>query len=280
MAAIVKGPLSREEAAELAVYLRERIQGRVGLEVWTRQVPAIVLTDRDADPHNDEVVGLCRQMATLHPAISVTQYDLDRHAAKAAAAGIDLAPTIVVRGAGRTVQVAGYPAGLLFSAFLEVLWFASAGRSPLTDETRTVLEAVDRDVRMEAFVTPYDPYSPHLVRLLAAFATESKRLRLRIVEVTARPMLAQQRLVAEVPVLWLDDRRLDGLWQEDTLRTQLFRHLAGDDEVVIRDHVYVAPYLTEDELLQMAAEAGEDEAPAIGGAEAQHGGGLILPGQD
>ncbi|MQA00061.1 MAG: hypothetical protein GEU80_12170, partial [Dehalococcoidia bacterium] len=114
MAGAVKGPLSKAEELQVARYIGERIQYPVGLDVWTRQESAIVRTDRDSCTHCDDVLTAMRQLATLHPALSITPYDLGRFADRAEQAGVDVVPTTIIRGSGRSLRFVGLPSGLLF----------------------------------------------------------------------------------------------------------------------------------------------------------------------
>ena len=67
---------------------------------------------------------------------------------------------------------AGYDVGAwigsVFQSVLEAITFLGAGTSPLTDESKAVLDALDHDVSIEVLGAMYDPYSAHLVRLLFA----------------------------------------------------------------------------------------------------------------
>src|SRR5690606_9553806 len=178
----VKGPLSKTEELQVARYIGERIQYPVGLDVWTRKESGFVRTDRDTCTHCDDVLLAMRQLATLHPALSITPYDLDRFADRAEQAGVDTVPTTILRGSGRSLRFVGLPSGLLFPAFLDLIWFVSNGVTPVGDETRAALRAIEERVDIEVMVTPYDGYSAYMARLLGAFAVESRQLRVRITE--------------------------------------------------------------------------------------------------
>ncbi|MBM3141234.1 MAG: hypothetical protein FJZ92_13780, partial [Chloroflexi bacterium] len=265
MPAVPPGPLDRTERAQVAAYLAERLAGSVGLDVWTRdEGSALVRTDRDVCTHCPDVLALMRQLATLHPALTITPYDLTRHADRAQQAGIALAPTTVVRGRGRALQLVGLFSGLLFPLMLDLIAYVSNGWSPVQDETREGLQALTGPVEVEAMVSPYDAYSAHLARVVGAFAVESRAIRARIIEMAEFPVLAGQRSLVEVPALTINGRRFTGAWDEAELLEQLRRVLAGDAQLVVRNRVLVTRYVTEEEAHELARQHVTAEAEARG----------------
>lgn len=267
-----RGPLGKPEAQQVARLLAERLSKHVGLEVWTRSGASIALPDRDDARHAADLVALVRQLASLHPALTLTPYDIEKHAEQAKRAGVSLVPATVVRGSGRAVQCVGLFSGLLFPPFLDLLWFASTGGSPLSPESRETLQAIDRPVEIEAFLAAYDGFSAHLMSLLCAVAMETRQVRLRLIEAAEFPVLAGQRLVTEVPLLLINGRRFTGLWTEADLLEQVRRVLVGDDDPVIRPRVLATEYVSEDEAKRIVAERQAAEQPGPAGS------GLVLPG--
>lgn len=286
MPAIPQGPLSREERAEVTDYLGGRLSGAVSLDVWTVEDSpgGLVRTDRDVCEKCPDVLALVRQLATLHPALTITPYDLQRHADRAQQAGIEYAPTTVVRGHGRSVQLVGLFAGTLFPVMLDMIGFASNGLTPVQKETRAALQALTAPVTLEAMVEPYDGYSAHLARLVGAFAIETRQVRARVIEMAEFPILAGQRALTEVPVLTINGRRFAGTWFEDDLLNQVTRVIEGNAEPVIRDRVLTTPYLTEEQALELARQQSDAQSEAQQLAprpdEGPSSSGLYVPGRD
>lgn len=278
MPGIPAGPLGRPEMSEIAKALSERLQRGVSLEVWSREESGIVSSERDVNEHAADTLALMRQLKTLHPALTFTAYDLDKHASRAAEAGITLSPTVVFRSGGRAVQMAGLFYGPLFPPTLDVMGFLSMQTTPLAPETREAMRGLTAPIEIEAFVTPFDPFSPHLVPLLAAFAVEAKQIKLRFVEASQFPVLAGQRLLTEVPLLVINGTRFPGYWDELSLSKQIQNIASGSDEKVIRDRVLTAEYVSEAEAKRLAeAEAAAASGPAGGQTTAS---GLIIPGRE
>lgn len=264
--------LSREEQAQVMSYLEQQLAGPVALEVWTRSESTLIVPDREPCVHCDDVVTVARQVAALHPGLSVTLYDLDRHGQRAAEAGIDRPPTTVVRGrGGREFRIAGLWSGLLFPPTLDVISILSAGTTPLSDETKAALGSIETDVTVEVLGAAYDAYSAHMLRLVAAFAVDSKRVRASFVNVANFPSLAAARAVDEIPVVMIGNRRYVGVWDGPELAEQIRRAGAGDLDPVSRGNPMSGPFYTDAEIAAIAAERNEEPPRTAGG--------LYLPGR-
>ena len=264
--------LSKADEAAIAQYLSQNLVRPVAIELWTRKPSPLLRSDRDPCTHCEDVVELARQLASLHPGLSLTLYDLDRHAERAAEAGVDREPLTVVRAGGRQLRVLGLWGGPLLAAFVDALIFASARTSPLQEAAREVIGALEQDVTLEALVAPYDPYSVPLMSLVLALGVESPRVRAQATEIAEFPLLAATRGVTELPALMINGRRYSGAWEEADLVEQLRRVAAGDDAPVLRDRAPAIPFLTEDEARRATAGAGE-------AAAVRSPSGLVLPGQ-
>ena len=268
--------IPREQRPAIANYLSERLAGPVSIEIWTQRESRLVRTDRDPCMFCEPVSSAARQLAALHPLVSLTPYDIDKHADRAAEAGIERPPVTVLRGRnGREVRFTGLWSGLLFTAFMDALVYVGAGVAPINPETREALQALDAELRLELLVTPYDPYSAYTLRVAAAFAVEARRVRLEAIEISEFPRLAQTRMVTEVPVLLVNGRRFTGAWDENDLLEQLKRVAAGDSEPVIRERILVSPFMDVDQAQAFAAreaQGGARQPPTTPG-------GLIIPGR-
>ena len=268
--------IPREQRPAIANYLSQRLAGPVSVETWTQRESRLVRTDRDPCMFCEPVSSAARQLAALHPLISLTPYDIDKHADRAAEAGIERPPVTVLRGRnGREVRFTGLWSGLLFTAFMDAVVYVGAGVAPINPETREALQAIEEELRLELLVAPYDPYSAYTLRVAAAFAVEARRVRLEVIEISEFPRLAQTRMVTEVPVLLVNGRRFTGAWDENDLLEQLKRVAAGDSEPVIRERILVSPFMDVDQAQAFAAR----EAQGVTRQPPTTPGGLIIPGR-
>ncbi len=267
------GPLGKEESLAIAKWLGERINRHVGIEVWWRPDSTIVLPDRDGAVHAETMLAAMRQLATLHLAISLTPYALDQFTERAQREAIYLAPTTVLRGGGKSIRLVGLISGLLFPPLLDVVTYLSA-ETPLQPQTKAALAHLARPLDVEILLAPYDGYSGHLLRLLGAFAAESKNVRLTAIEAAEFPRLASIKGITQVPVMTVEGRRFPGAWDEPQLMEQLWNVAGNDPETVVRERIFVTEFMTEEQVRASTA----DGPPSIPAAP-EGGSGLIVPGR-
>ena len=267
--------LGKQDQMAISQFLREHLLGRVGIEVWSRKDSGLVLTDRDPSTHSEDTVSVMRELVSLHSGLTFTPYDLDRHGERAQQAGIERAPTIVMRARGTELRFTGYPSGLLFPAFVDALIMVGAGTSPLSDGSRRDLNGLPEPMDLELLVAPYDPISPQMMRLAYACGVESKQVRVNVTEMAEYPILAQQRQVTEVPIFVVGGRRFPGAFGEAELVEQMRRIASGDDSPVIRERVLTVPFVTAEQAAQMAA-AQQTGGPPPGSPPPS---GLFIPGR-
>lgn len=247
--------IPKQDQVAIAQHLIEHLAGKVGIDVWTRPESAIVLTDRDNCVHCDDVVTVARELVSLSSLLSVTRYDLERHADRAATEGIERAPTTVLRANGARLHFVGYFSGLLFPVFVDSLILVGAGASPLQAESKLALAAITMPVTLEVLVAPYDPLSAYMVRVASALAVDQHAIKFVATEMSEFPILAAQRSVTEVPTVVINGRRFSGLFSETELVEQVSRIAQGNTEPVIRERTATSPYFTAEEARAMAAGA-------------------------
>lgn len=275
--------LDRSEEATIVSHFQQNLARPVAIDLWTRQEGALVRSDRDPCVHCDDVLELARQIASFHPALSLTLYDLDKHADRAAEAGVERPPLTAIRAGGRELRFAGLWGGTLLPVMIDAIIAIAAGATPLQTESFETLEALPEAMPVELLVAPYDPLSAYMMRLVFALGIASRKVRVDVVDIAEYPLLASRRAVTEVPLLFLNERRYVGAWEEVDLVEQMRRLADGDDEPVIRENVPVSPFLTEAEA-QRAAQQQQQQQPQAQAGRATGGetispGGVILPGQ-
>lgn len=253
------GPLDRAEAVAIVEWLSERIVRHVGIEVWWQPDGSAVPPGRDSAVHAEIMLSAMKQLASLHRALSITPYSLEQFAERAQREGVHLAPTTVLRGGGKAVRLGGLFSGLLFPPLLDVVTFLSA-ETPLQPETKDALARLPRPLDVEILLAPYDPYSGHLLRLLGAFAAESKNVRLTAIEIAEFPRLAAIKGISEVPAMTIEGRRFSGTWDEAPLAEQLRRIASNEPDPVVRERIFVTEFVTEEQA--RAADAGLPSTPA------------------
>ncbi len=279
MIEMIPGPLDNSDSLQISRYLQERMINRVGIDIWSRNDSGLVRTDRDTCTHCEDSIALSRQLVSLHPGLSLTKYDLDEHSDRANSANINLAPSVVLRGSGKSIKLSGMFSGAIFPALLDLIGFLSQGTSPLADEDLTAIQSVSEPMHIEVMVTPFDPFSPHMIRLLGALATEIELIDLEIVELAQYPVLAKQRNISEIPTIIINDKRFTGVWDLAPMVNQIYKVVNGDSEPVIREKIMSVPYISEEEAIERAREELARQQGQIGSNTGENTipGGLIIP---
>ena len=135
---------------EIAAELREAfaaLKDPVRLAVFSQAL---------ADPASEEVRRLVEELAALDPRLRAESANFVLDKERVEALGIERIPAIAVLGDARDygVRFYGTPAGYEFGSLIDAILDVSAGASQLSEETKTALAALDRDVRVRVFSTP------------------------------------------------------------------------------------------------------------------------------
>jgi len=147
-----------------------------------------------------ETRQLLEEVASLSEKITIMIFDFTADQDQAAAYGVDKLPALVIKGEqDYGVRFFGIPSGYEYMSLIEAIIDVSRGQTGLKADTRQALKDLDKDVRIQVFVTPTCPYCTSVVRLAHQFAMESPRIRGEMVEATEFPHLAQKYHVFGVP---------------------------------------------------------------------------------
>jgi alkyl hydroperoxide reductase subunit AhpF len=95
------------------------------------------------------------ELASLNEKLTVVEHNalIDREAA--AASGVTSVPAIVVSSESASrITFYGAPSGYEFMSLIDAILVTSKGESGLKEESRALLKAVDKAVRIQVFVTP------------------------------------------------------------------------------------------------------------------------------
>jgi alkyl hydroperoxide reductase subunit AhpF len=89
---------------------------------------------------------------------------------------------------------------------LEAIFYASTGRTDLSEESRRRLKALKTPVRIQVFVTLTCPYCPQVASLAYKLAVESDMVRAEVVDISEFPHLAYRYAVMGVPKTVINDK--------------------------------------------------------------------------
>ena len=95
------------------------------------------------------------QIASLSDQITVEEYNLVLDKEQVAAFGVDKAPGLAVVGAvDLGLRYYGVPTGYEVESLIDAIELAARGEPHLAPETVEALDALDRDLHLQVFVTP------------------------------------------------------------------------------------------------------------------------------
>lgn len=166
----------------------------VELKVYTGST--LVVPGSDATGHQDETLGLLRELAELTDKVTVTEAPIAGDD-EAKAAGITRAPTIVFRRKGETrtnVRFLGLPSGYEFTTLLEGIRMVASDDAP-EDKVGDLPEPT----LLQTFVTPTCPYCPRAVLTAFELALANDKIVAEGVEASEFPVLSQTFRISSVP---------------------------------------------------------------------------------
>lgn len=178
-----------------------------------------------------ETRQLLQEVAALSPKIELQILDFKADKEAAAAYGIDKIPATVIQGDEDSgIRIFGIPSGYEYQTLIDGIVDVSRRDSGLAEATRQALKAVDRDIRIQVFVTPTCPYCGIAVRLAHQFALESPRIKGEMVESTEFPHLANKYGVYGVPKTVVNETiHFEGAVPEEIFLKNVLKVLSGPD---------------------------------------------------
>lgn len=177
----------------------------------------LVIPGQDAPGQQEETLQLLREVAETSDKLSVIERSLIGDE-EAAALGITLAPTTLLREAGSSrhnIRFIGLPAGYEFQTLIETLLLLGTGQSRLSSTGRQRLAALDTPVTVQSFVTPTCPYCPRAVLTAFEMAYHNPHIVAEGIEANEFPTLSQRHRISGVP-----DTIISGVTTERVLGAQ------------------------------------------------------------
>ena len=266
-----------EQQEAIGAIFDERMELPISIEVWARKDDTLIRTDKPACPHCQDTLRLARMLASLHPGLTVTWYDIDKFEKRAAEYGIERAPFTVLRGRnGREMRILGFWTGALFPAIVDIITYLSQEQSPYSDASKAVIESLERDVDVQVYGAIYDQLSAQMLRMTGALAAQSRHFRVQFTELVGAADIALQKEIEEIPVMVMDNTRYMGVWDEQSLVQQIGHIVAGRPVIVTPTQTGTVPYYSETDIERMAAQQAA-EATATSNEPPRTASGLYLP---
>jgi len=183
--------LSDEDKNTLKDIFSKKLAGNVKLTAFTK---------KDNCEYCNELAELIKEVTSLDQRISYEIYDFNENSEKSKEYFVEMAPAITIAGDKiHKVHFYGLPAGYEFSAFIDDIIDVSRGTTRLAPSTINKLNTINRDVKIQVFVTPSCPYCPRAVRLAHQFAMVNDRIDGSMIEALEFEDLANEYGVMSVP---------------------------------------------------------------------------------
>jgi glutaredoxin-like protein len=176
-------------------------------------VRVIFFDQPDGCEYCSETKQLLDEVAAATENISVEVHNIGKEPDLAAGYHLDKAPGFIIAGwendhpVDYGIRYAGIPAGHEFTSLINDLVLVSQRDSGLQAETRGFLKQLDKEVKLQVFVTPTCTYCPQSVNLAHAMALESPLVQAEMVEATEFPELAVRFNVSGVPQTTINEGR-------------------------------------------------------------------------
>lgn len=144
--------------------------------------------------------GLLEEISNLSDKIKLEVYDFMKDKDIADQHGVDKIPaTVVLTDEDKDIKFYGIPSGYEFGSLIEAIKLVSTDKNPLTDDTRSYLDSLEKEVHLQVFVTPTCPYCPGAVILAHQMAHYSSKVKADMIEATEFPDLSMKYQVMGVP---------------------------------------------------------------------------------
>ncbi len=244
--------------------------GQVSLDVWLEDKQAIARVDQDECVHCDDVKNVSKDISNLHPNISLTYYDMEKHSSRAVEEKINFAPTTIVRGNARSIRFIGFWWGALFPAFLDTIITIGNGIPVLAPDNQQLISNIEEKVTVDLFLSPFENISTNQMIILSNIALISNNISLNIYEMSEFPILAKAKNISKIPCIDINGTRIEGGLEEEALCSHIEKIASGNKDIILKLDNPSMPYISEDEAKKMQG----NNNPKT------EGGGIILPGQN
>ena len=141
------------------------------------------------------------EVASLNDRVTVEEVNFVLENDRAVALGIIGIPEIAVMCDGHDTRMRflGAPSGYEFMSLIEAVIAAGTENGQLTDDSRALIEAVDKPLDIKVFVTPTCPHCPRAVTLAHKMALSNPLITATCVEATEFLDLSREYRVTGVP---------------------------------------------------------------------------------
>jgi glutaredoxin-like protein len=146
------------------------------------------------------------QIAREDPRVTLEVFNLVLDKEKAGEYDVDRVPAVIVESAGSArIRYYGAPLGRELPTLMQAIAMAAEGTTPLAENSRAALQALQAPVVVKVFFTPMCVYCPQMIALANQAAIESPLVSAIAIDATEYPDLARRYNVNGVPKTVIND---------------------------------------------------------------------------
>ncbi|ACL70562.1 protein disulfide oxidoreductase [Halothermothrix orenii] len=190
--------IGSEDKERIKELFSENLEGDVNIHFFT---------DGDACEYCEDTREILDEISSLDDRINLTVNNLGEEEAERL--GINRAPAIVFvddEGEDLGVHFYGIPSGYEFNTLIEdIIDISNNGPRDLGDDIKEQIKAIDKDVRLQVFITPTCPYCPRAVRVAHQMAMLNPKVRGEMIEAIEFRDLSEKYNVSGVPKTVIND---------------------------------------------------------------------------
>ena len=203
---IEMGLISEKDRDFLRKKFEEELIEDVKFVFFTQREGAIIMPSGEC-PYCKTTHELLDELTSLSPKLQLEIHDFLEEEELAKKLGIDKIPALTIQRPEKDygVRFFGIPSGYEFSSVLEDIIDVSRGETSLSKDTKEKLAQINKNVRIQVFVTPTCPYCPKAVRMAHMMAIESDYVVGEMVEAIEFPHLSERYGVEGVPKIVIND---------------------------------------------------------------------------
>lgn len=197
----------------------ENLTGKVKLTVFTQELEC---------QYCEENRKLMEQIAKLSDKISLEIYNFTLDKEIADKYKIDKIPATIVQSDRDDygIRFYGIPFGYEFPSLIEAIKMVSHRESGLSVESKRKLRTIDKNIRIQVFVTLTCPYCAPMVQLAHKVAMESPYITAEMIEASEFPHLTYKYNIYAVPKTIINETvQFEGLVPESVLVERIQKSL-------------------------------------------------------
>lgn len=213
------------------MFIDEKLSKEISKQLsgLSRDVKLIMFTQEIECMYCRETRTLLEELVQTSDKLKLEVYNFIVDKDKAEQLAIDKIPAIAILEGDKDfgIRYYGIPSGYEFASLLEDIKMVGTGQVDLSQDVIDRVQAIDKDIHLQVYVTPTCPYCPRAVIAAHKFAYLNPKIKSDMVEATEFPHLARKYNVMGVPRTIINETDyIEGAVPEDMLLDKIYENLS------------------------------------------------------